>query len=121
MAKRRILCVEDHLDTCELLTVLFRQLNCETISATSFTAALAHIEKSGFDLYVLDQKLPDGAGTELCRLIRECDKQAPIIFFSAMARNVDRQAGLEAGAQEYLIKPADFTKLATAAKRLLPV
>jgi DNA-binding response OmpR family regulator len=61
--------------------------------------------QGGFDLYILDNWLPDNSGVELCRAIREFDAHTPILFYSAAAYAKDIQEGLRAGAQAYLVKP----------------
>jgi len=63
---------------------------------------LAKVE--AFDLYILDSKLPDGRGAELCVKIREFDRATPIIFYTAEPPEQLRSE-LKDSAQEYVIKP----------------
>jgi DNA-binding response OmpR family regulator len=58
-----------------------------------------------FDLYILDNWLPDGDGVDLCRNIREFDPHTPILFNSAAAYARDIREAIRAGAQSYLVKP----------------
>jgi two-component system OmpR family response regulator len=81
--------------------------------------ALKLAEAEGFDLYLLDHRLPDGSGIELCREIRAFDSRTPILFCSAAAREADRQAALAAGAQGYLIKPISLEELDSAVALML--
>lgn len=107
-AKPKILLVEDHEDTSELMVLLLNQLNCDVATAASVSGALGMAEAADFDLFVLDSLLPDGKGTDLCKHIRERNNSAPILFYSAMAFEHDKQEALLAGAQGYLVKPVDM-------------
>ena len=71
-----------------------------------------------FDLYVLDQRFPDGTGVELCSKIREFDPFALIIIYSGAAYESDRNEALHAGARAYLVKPA-VDELVETVNRLL--
>ena len=107
-AKQRILLVEDHEDTSELMVLILSQLNYDVATAASISGALGMAEAADFDLFVLDSMLPDGSGTDLCRYLRERNISAPILFYSAMAFEHDKHEALMAGAQKYLVKPVDF-------------
>ena len=72
-----------------------------------------------FDLIVLDSLFEDGRGVDLCRRIRAFDPRTPVIFFSALAQASDREQGLAAGAQVYLVKPNDLENLVGTAEHLL--
>ena len=117
----RILCVEDDKDWCELLELMFEQTgeNYQITTVSTVREALILTENISFDLYILDYALPDGTGIEICRKIRQTDQITPIMFYSAMARKIDVQAAIEAGANEYLIKPDDIDNFVKTAKHLL--
>ena len=104
-AKCRILCVDDHEDTCFMLRHLLAQQNVEVVTAKSISDALALIKYEEFDLYVLDKRLPDGSGLELCERLNEAAPDVPVIFYSGDAYQLHRQEGLCAGAEAYVIKP----------------
>lgn len=108
----RILCVDEDADTCFMLTMLLRHSRIEVTSAGSLAKGLEMAKVGGFDLLLLDHRFIAGTGLELCRQIREFDRRTPIIFFTALASERERQRSLEAGAQAYLIKPDDLDKLA---------
>ena len=72
-----------------------------------------------FDLYVLDISLPGMDGMDLCRRIRERGSKKPIMFFSAMVRPTDRDYCLAAGADAFLVKPADLEIFPSTVARLL--
>jgi DNA-binding response OmpR family regulator len=92
---------------------------CTIKSASTATEALALSRTHSFDLYILDYRMPDMSGIELCSVIRQTDKQTPIMFFSAMARDIDRKAAIVAGASDYLVKPNDLNRLTKTVKELL--
>lgn len=102
-AAKRILCVEDHEDTCELLRLLLSDY--EVLTVSTLAEALQVAQSEPVDLYVLDSRLPDGTGLELCQRIRASDPHTPILFCSADATT--EQQTLEAGAQAYLTKPCE--------------
>ena len=104
-AKCRILCVDDHEDTSFMLTHLLGQSNFEVKTARSISDALALIEQDEFDLYVLDKRLPDGSGLELCAQLNEATPNVPVIFYSGDAYQLHREEGLCAGAEAYVVKP----------------
>ena len=109
--KRRILYVEDHEDTRELVVLLLNQQNYEVTTAESISSAIELALLNKYDLYLLDYWLPDGSGLELCRSIREFDARTPILFYSAAAYEVDRELALKSGAQGYLTKPTQNSEL----------
>jgi DNA-binding response OmpR family regulator len=114
---KSILCVEDNKDTCEMLGILFSDY--EFVSAQSFEKAFAFIEERSFDLYILDNWLPDGSGVELCRKIRLADPRVPIIFVSGVGYESDIKEARDAGASEYLVKPCEPDKIEKIVKELL--
>jgi len=72
-----------------------------------------------FDLVILDLMLPDGSGMDICRLIRERDSHTPILMLTALNRVDDKVSGLEAGADDYLVKPFHFKELVARLNALL--
>jgi DNA-binding response OmpR family regulator len=101
----RILYVDDHEDTSFMLTHLLGQSDYEVVSARSMADALECIKREKFDLYVLDKRLPDGSGLDLCRRLNEFTPDVPVIFYSGDAYESHRQEGLRAGADAYVTKP----------------
>lgn len=116
---KRVLCVEDDEDTCAMLCALLGLIGCEPSTAGSMPEALALIARESFDLYMLDNWLPGGSGVELCRRIRDSDQATPIVFYSGAGLDSEREEALAAGAQVYLLKPADVGALVETVKRLL--
>jgi CheY-like chemotaxis protein len=114
---KRILCVDDDEDACILLKIVLSDLQVVTANTIAGALALAHDER--FDLYLLDFFLPDGTGINLCQLIRQFDQKTPLLFYSADAYPASREKALQAGAQDYLIKPVEPSLLREVVLRLL--
>jgi DNA-binding response OmpR family regulator len=117
--KKRILMVEDHEDAWEIAALSLEEYTL--IYARNFDEGRRLARRGYFDLYILDNLLPDGNGIELCRVIREFDPHTPILFYSACAYPRDLQEAFSAGAQEYLAKPVSFDDLTRAVTQLTSV
>ena len=107
----RVLYIEDHDDTRELVTLVLEQRCFEVVTGSTIASGIALAASDRFDLYLLDSWLPDGSGLDLCRQIREFDHSTPIVFYSAAAYEMDRSEALDCGAQAYLIKPSAPSEL----------
>jgi len=101
-----VLVIEDDEATRQFVEDLLIMSGYAVIGAASGQAALAHVASRGFDVILLDRRLPDADGVTLCRSLREhVDSGVPIILVTA-----DRSPGLEAasraaGATDFLLKP----------------
>jgi two-component system OmpR family response regulator len=115
----RILCIEDHEDTREVISLLLTREGYEVTCAESPREALTLLQSQHFDLFIVDTWLPGMSGLELCNKLRELDGEAPILFFTAAASEADRARAFESGAQGYLVKPVDTHRLAAKVTRLL--
>ena len=113
---RRILCVEDHRDTCEILALVLRDYDFKYVGRAE--RALELIEQRPFDLYILDNWLPDGSGLDLCKRIRSSDARVPIIFTSAAGFQSDIENAKQAGADRYIVKPYEPFALELVVKEL---
>lgn len=116
--KRRILCVEDDPDTCQLLSVMLGRADYEITCVRTVTEGVSLSRSGLFDLYLIDQRFADGTGVELCEKIRLSDPHTPVVFFSALARESDRNEAMAAGATAYLIKPNHLDVLAGTVRAL---
>lgn len=101
-----------------MLTNLLEYSNYEVVTASSIHDALRLIEKEKFDLYILDKRLPDGSGLDLCRKFTGATPHVPVIFYSGDAYELHRQEGLCAGAEAYVSKP-EIDKLIETVEGLL--
>jgi DNA-binding response OmpR family regulator len=114
---RSIFCVEDDVDTCEVLTILLREYRFGFVH--TIYEAMKRLAAGRDDLYILDNWLPDGSGVDICRRIREIYADAPILFTSAVAGKTDVDLAMHAGANQYLLKPCEPETLQRVVKELL--
>jgi DNA-binding response OmpR family regulator len=117
--RKRILCVEDDEDCSGLLTTLLELSNFRAAIASTSAEGLRLSQSERFDLYLLDSRLPDGTGAQLCQQIRSFDPLTPILFLSADAYPETQAEAFRAGAQAYLTKPLDPDALKEMVKWLL--
>ena len=115
----RVLYIEDHEDTRELVTLVLEQRCYEVVTGSTIESGIDLASSQEFDLYLLDSWLPDGSGLDLCRQIRQFDKVTPILFYSAAAYEIDKDHAINAGAQAYLIKPSQPSELCTLVTSLI--
>ena len=115
----RVLYIEDHEDTRELVTLVLEQRSYEVVTGSTIESGVTLAGSQQFDLYLLDSWLPDGSGLELCKRIRQFDKATPILFYSAAAFETDRDQALKSGAQAYLIKPSQPSELCNLVTSLI--
>jgi DNA-binding response OmpR family regulator len=117
--KKRILFIEDHEDAWEIVELTLAE--CKLTFARTFDGGLRLARQGYFDLYIIDNWLPDGSGIGLCRAIREFDPYTPILFYSAAAYERDIQEALRSGAQAYLVKPVKTEDLEQAVAKLTSI
>jgi len=117
-AKCRILCVDDHEDTSEMLQLLLSQEDYEVVTAVTVEDALKQAKGEDFDLYVLDKRLPDGNGLELCKKLSAATPDVPCMFYTGDAYEVHRHEAIAAGADFYVAKP-DIDALIEGVRMLL--
>ncbi len=116
--KCRILCVDDHRDTSEMLQLLLSQEDYEVVTALSMEEALELSKRESFDLYVLDKRLPDGTGLDLCEQLSKLTPLVPCVLYTGDAYETHRQEALRAGADAFVAKP-DIDALIDAVRELL--
>jgi DNA-binding response OmpR family regulator len=115
----RILIVEDHEDTRELMALVLRDFHYDVATAATIDESLELAKSSQFSLFILDSWLVDGSGIDLCKQIRQFDDCTPILFYSGAAYEKDKHLAMSSGAQGYLIKPAEVPELLAAIKGLI--
>jgi DNA-binding response OmpR family regulator len=101
----RVLCVDDDEDSRVMLVTLLKHAFIEAKAVGTAAQTLSLIQAEHFDLYTLDGWLPEIDGFELCRRLRVFDSHTPILFFSGAAYEADKKKGIDAGADDYVIKP----------------
>jgi DNA-binding NtrC family response regulator len=114
--KKRLLVVEDHPDTLDL--VISELPDYEISRATSFDDAVRLLERARFDVHLFDVCLPGGSGLELFWRVRASDPGAAVVIWSAFV-DVDTAAELvESHRVSVLRKPVDIGELSEAIDRL---
>jgi two-component system, OmpR family, response regulator RegX3 len=116
--KRTILLVEDEESiTTPLVEALEREGFDTAVSATA-GESLEAAERVKPDLVLLDVMLPDGSGFDVCRELRSRSR-VPIIMLTARGEEADRVAGLELGADDYVVKPFSARELVARVRAVL--
>ena len=103
----RILIAEDEPDIRNLIALTLEFNGFEVVSVNDGSEAIEAAKLGGFDIILLDVRMPRTTGYDACRRLRELTvtKDTPIIFLSAKGQESEVEAGLEAGADEYILKP----------------
>jgi two-component system, OmpR family, KDP operon response regulator KdpE len=107
---QRILIVDDEPSILAAMAPLLRARGYEVITATTGHAAIDAVDRHAPQLVVLDLGLPDLAGVDVCRQIRE-GRTTPILILSARGAEADKVAALDAGADDYVTKPFSTEEL----------
>jgi DNA-binding response OmpR family regulator len=111
--KTKILIVEDDLDLAEMLTSYLRVQNYDVLHAAWGKEAIDTSKEADLALVILDIRLPDIDGYEVCRQLRQQRRtqSVPIIFLTEKRDRVDKLQGLELGVVDYITKPFDVQEL----------
>ena len=107
----RILIIEDDEQLCETLKLQFEHHGIESDCVHSGIDALYYVCQSVYDLIILDRMLPGMDGIALLKIIRENNVHTPVILATAVDSVEERIAGLDSGADDYLVKPYDIGEL----------
>lgn len=112
-----VLSLDDDVEVCALLEHLLWPHR--VIGVAHAYVALELLAREAFDLFILDLKLPDMDGLQLCRQIRLTDPNAPVVFCSGAADPADRLAAMRAGASGYYAKPLEPEHFQAGIEQLL--
>lgn len=115
----RVLVVEDEQKTRESLAEGLQLEGWTVLATASGSEALERISGDPVDLVVLDWMLPEGNGIEFLRELRGRGFQIPVLMLTARSSLSDRIAGLDSGADDYLVKPFAFAELLARCRALL--
>jgi two-component system response regulator MprA len=115
----RLLVVDDDRALRDALRRALSLAGYEVRLADSGSAALSEIASGVPDAVVLDIGLPDIDGLEVCRLLRRDGNRVPVLMLTARDAVSDRIDGLDAGADDYLVKPFDIDELKARLRALL--
>ena len=115
MNNERILVVDDEQSLLEVVSYALSEVGYKVATAGDAKQAMQLFKEFEPELMILDLRLPDQSGFELCRLIRS-DSNIPVILLSAKTDEVDKVLGLELGADDYVTKPFSPRELVSRVK-----
>lgn len=118
-AKPRILHVDDDPDVRLLMAGSLQEFGYDVQTAGTVNEALQLAKRTSFDLCILDVRLPDGTGIELCQQLRELQPDVPIVYYTAYADDQSQQEALSICGDAYLRKPASINEWEKTIKDLL--
>ncbi len=101
----RILLAEDDTDTAQFIETSLGELGHVVKSVGTGDAALRIARSESWDVIILDRMLPELDGLTLLKAARSCGVTTPVLMLTALGRIEDRVDGLDAGADDYLVKP----------------
>jgi len=115
----QIFLIEDEPKVSAFISKGLQEYNYNvTISEDGLSAKKA-FESQPFDLIIMDVMLPDANGIDLCKYVRKIDAEIPILMLTALDNIDSKVAGLQAGADDYLVKPFHFVELLARIEALL--
>ncbi|HYX16135.1 MAG TPA: response regulator transcription factor, partial [Nostoc sp.] len=115
----RILLVDDEVELTEPLSRLLTREGYIVDAAYDGTSGNEHAQTGSYDLLILDWMLPGKTGLEICQQLRCQGKTTPVLFLTAKDTLDDRVQGLDAGADDYLVKPFELRELLARVRALL--
>ena len=102
-----------------MMAALLSDCGYGVLTAGSVAEALELAKEITFDLYILDVRLPDGTGVELCEKLREMRPEIPIIYYSAYGGPAEHEAALARCGETYLRKPVCIADIEESIAHLL--
>jgi two-component system, OmpR family, response regulator len=104
----KILVIEDNKRLGRFLKRALEEEGYVADLVATAAQALAHAQSIAYDILVLDWMLPDSDGLDVCRTLRARGSGVPILMLTARSEVAERIAGLDAGADDYMVKPFDL-------------
>jgi CheY-like chemotaxis protein len=117
----KILIAEDEPDIRELVAFMLRFAGHEVIAASNGEEAVQTATREIPDLILMDVRMPRMTGYDACRAMKAIPDlhDVPVVFLSAKGQEAEIQSGLEAGAEEYLLKPFSPNELTSRVSSIL--
>jgi two-component system response regulator MprA len=119
MASMQVLVVDDEPAVRNALRRAFTLAGYDVAEADGGESAVSMLAHKSPDLVVLDVLMPDVNGLEVCRRMRAAGDRTPVLMLTARETVADRVAGLDAGADDYVVKPFDLDELLARVRALL--
>jgi CheY-like chemotaxis protein len=117
----KILIAEDEPDIRELVAFMLRFAGYEVMASSNGEEAVQSATRERPDLILMDVRMPKMTGYEACRIMKASPdlRDVPVVFLSAKGQESEIQSGLEAGAEEYLLKPFSPDELTNRVRTIL--
>jgi DNA-binding response OmpR family regulator len=117
----KILIAEDEPDIRELVTFMLRFAGFEVVAASNGEDAVRTAAREIPDLVIMDVRMPRMTGYDACRLMKANPdlRHVPVVFLSAKGQEAEIQSGLDAGAEEYILKPFSPAELTNRVRGIL--
>lgn len=113
-----VLIVDDDKRLSDLLQRFLGENGFQTVAVQSAAEARDKLDALAFDILIVDVMMPGESGIDLVRSVR-ADQDVPVLFLTALGETEDRIAGLEVGADDYLVKPFDPRELVLRLRTIL--
>ena len=122
-ARPRVLVVDDHPLNLELIEGCLAEVECEVLTAVDGLDALDIVDRDRPDLVLLDVMMPRLDGYEVCQRIKQSREGhlLPVVMVTALGQVADRVRGLDAGADDFIVKPIERVELVARVRSLLRV
>jgi len=115
-----VLIVEDNQDIAEMMYAFFEAREYQMDYSSSGSTAINLMTENDYDVIVLDLMLPDMDGVEVCKRLRnELNLNTPVLMLTARDTLSDKVSGLDAGADDYMVKPFELLELEARIRALL--
>lgn len=118
-ARTSILLVDDQPENLAALEAILTDESYRLVKAGSGREALLRILSEDFAVILLDVRLPDISGFDVCRILRQEGRRMPILMLTARDEELDKVLGLELGADDYVVKPYRLRELIARLRALL--
>ena len=115
----KILIIEDDFDLCKTMQYTLKKNDYESDICQNGEESLIYIKQYNYELIILDRMLPMKDGLSVLQEMRKLNITSPVIMVTAMNQLNDRIDGLDAGADDYLVKPFDLKELLARIRALL--
>ena len=118
---KKLLLVDDDRDMLKLLGLAFHRKGFEVVGAENGETALRKAKEETPDAVILDVMLPDMSGLEVCQRLHQdrATADVPVLLLSARGQTVDKLAGFQAGADDYVTKPFEMPELVARVEVIL--